>query len=145
MHWVFQLDKGQVASAWLEVDVDDAHSELSDLMLLPVQVAEADIAVVDADADVVELGHTVLCCGDKVLGDEGASTELGPCKDIFIFIKILLTIIINNPSSDLEPRKAPHLDPANKGQLSGISDDVSVNDLLSCKGRLRQSQNQEEA
>ena len=93
MHWVFQLDQGQVASAWLEVDVDDAHSELTDLVLLPVQVAEADVAVVDADADVVELGHTVLCCGDKVLGDEGASTELGPCKDIFIFIKILLTII----------------------------------------------------
>ena len=136
VHRVLQLDQGQVASAWLEVDVDDAHSELTDLVLLPVQVAEANVAVVDADADVVELDHTVLRGRDKVLRDEGASTELRPCKDIIIFIKTFLTIIINQPSSDLVPRKTPHLNPADKGQLSGISNDVSVNDLLFCKGRL---------
>merc|ERR1719234_3087970 len=95
VHRILQLNQSQVAAARLEEDVDDAHPELADLVLLPVQVSAADVAVTDADADVIEFVNAVLCCGEEILRDEAASTELGSAS-------------------------APDLDPAHKGKLCRI-------------------------
>ena len=105
LHRILQLNQGEVAAARLEEHVDDAHPELADLVLLPVEVSAADVAVTDADADVVEVVDAVLCCGKEILRDEAASTELGPAP-------------------------APDLNPAHKGKLLRISDYVSVDNFI---------------